>query len=493
MAAANPATPTGAETRAGDESPRRLPRLRRAWLIGPAAIAALSVVIRLVYGRGWEHYDAIYSLIWGGELAGGHKPPDIGALASPTEHPLANFVGMLLSPLRFAHQLALLELISVVSLAAIGYFAFRLGQTLFNVAVGAAFALILLTAPFLVSQTLESSSDVPFLALVLAAVALEAQRTRRGWQVMALLALAGLLRPEAWLLAAAYWLWLWPVLSPRARLGLAVLGAAPAVVWLGFDAWATGDPLKSLTGTQAAAAHIHRPTGLFTAVRHGPGDLVSVYGKWIAAGGLVGFLASLWLLRRRALLPAVVIALGCLAFVAIGTAQLSLISRYLFIPATMVALMCAVAAFGWLSLDPDGASGRWRRWWMIGGSVVFVVVAVGFGRQAADNLPGISRDAARTSRDDAALRLLLAQTPVQSALQRCGPLQTNDFRARPMVALLRGTHPFDYVLVHSRTAAHPPGIYLDNIRQPHSGSVASGFFILGRLGPWTLYDSCSVT
>ena len=40
--------------------------------------------------------------------------------------------------------------------------------------------------------------------------ALEAERPRRGTVVFALLACAGLMRPEAWLLSGLYWLWCIP-------------------------------------------------------------------------------------------------------------------------------------------------------------------------------------------------------------------------------------------------------------------------------------------
>jgi hypothetical protein len=57
-----------------------------------------------------------------------------------------------------------------------------------------------------------------------------------------LLALAGLLRPEAWLLAAVY-----GVLTRRPALAL----LAP-VLWLGFDLLLTGAPLFSLAGTRTS-------------------------------------------------------------------------------------------------------------------------------------------------------------------------------------------------------------------------------------------------
>ena len=76
--------------------------------------------------------------------------------------------------------------------------------------------------------------DVPFLALVLWAAALEARAPRRGLPVMATLAVAGLLRPEAWVLAGAYWLW-----CGWRRLDLLALAAAAPL----RGAWSTsGSP-----------------------------------------------------------------------------------------------------------------------------------------------------------------------------------------------------------------------------------------------------------
>ena len=67
--------------------------------------------------------------------------------------------------------------------------------------------------------------DIPYLALVVWAAALEAERPRRGTPVLVLLLLArGLLRPEAWLLGGLYWLWL----VARARPGASGPTALPS-------------------------------------------------------------------------------------------------------------------------------------------------------------------------------------------------------------------------------------------------------------------------
>ena len=53
--------------------------------------------------------------------------------------------------------------------------------------------------------------------------------------MLVLLAIAGLLRPEAWLFAAAYWLWIAPPLDWATRLRMAALAAVAPVLWLASD------------------------------------------------------------------------------------------------------------------------------------------------------------------------------------------------------------------------------------------------------------------
>src|SRR4029077_6063918 len=84
----------------------------------------------------------------------------------------------------------------------------RLASLWFDRWIGAVAAAIVLTrAPFL-SNGLRAYVDLPYIALCLGALTIEAKRPRAGWPVLALLVPAGLLRPEAWLFAGVYWLWL---------------------------------------------------------------------------------------------------------------------------------------------------------------------------------------------------------------------------------------------------------------------------------------------
>src|SRR5205823_1854010 len=108
---------------------------------------------------------------------------------------------------------------------------YRLGAELFSPPVGVISALVVMTRPALERDALLAYQDVPFAALVVGAVLLEARKPRRGLPVVAVLALAGLLRPEAWLLAGAYVLYLWPIASGRERLRLVGVAAIAPALW----------------------------------------------------------------------------------------------------------------------------------------------------------------------------------------------------------------------------------------------------------------------
>lgn len=103
--------------------------------------------------------------------------------------------------------------------------------------------------------------DVPFLAFVLWAAALEACRPREGTGVLVLLALAGLLRPEAWLLSAVVVLYCATGADRRQVLRWAAWAALAPVTWLALDLLLTGDPLYSLHATRDLGGLLNAPTG----------------------------------------------------------------------------------------------------------------------------------------------------------------------------------------------------------------------------------------
>jgi hypothetical protein len=377
-----------------------VPTWARNWLTPLAWIVGVGVALLILFPLGFPNYDTIYALVWGRELAHG-VGPDYGAALPPTPHPLSDLLGMATTPLGDG-AITVTMVIAYLSLGLVGYLVYRLGSLWFDRPIGAVAAAIVLTrAPFL-SNGLRAYVDIPYIALVLGALLIETKRPRAGWPVLTLLALAGLLRPEAWLFSIAYlaYLLLDPGEESRASLtradtqsaglirpalgrardallsptgaALAALALAGPLLWLLFDGITTGDFLYSLTGTQETVETLKRHTGPVDLVLWGPralGEVMQWPGMVGAAGGAVlGFA----FLRRRAALGLVATLLALGAFALLGSAGLAIIARYTMLGAAILAIFVALALLGWRLLE----SGHpWRvRWQVFAGAVALMFV-----------------------------------------------------------------------------------------------------------------------
>ena len=141
-------------------------------------VLALGTVIGFLVYPTYPNYDSYYSLLWGRELLHGVKPSFDG-YRTPTEHPLAVAFGMVLSIVGDPADRIMVgaTLASFVVLAAGLY---RLAAASFGTLVGLAAAALLCTRfdfPFLAAR---AYIDIPYLAFVVWAAALEAERPRRG-------------------------------------------------------------------------------------------------------------------------------------------------------------------------------------------------------------------------------------------------------------------------------------------------------------------------
>ncbi len=165
-------------------------------------IAGIAGVLFLIAPSGYPNYDTLYALLWGDELAHG-KSPDYGT-QPPTPHPLADLWGVIADPLGAVGAADATAVLAYLALGAIAYLVYRLAAQWFDRPIGVLAALLVLTRTPFLSNGLRAFVDLPYVALVLAALLVESRRPRAGWPVLALLALAGLLRPEAWLFSAAY-------------------------------------------------------------------------------------------------------------------------------------------------------------------------------------------------------------------------------------------------------------------------------------------------
>ncbi|HEX4364515.1 MAG TPA: hypothetical protein VHZ75_08185 [Solirubrobacteraceae bacterium] len=346
-----------------------------------AGVLLGAAALRLLAGPGLVNYDTLYALVWGRQIAHGGAP-DLNVAIAPTPHPLANLGAIVLSPLSSASAgglhgtpaTAVVIVLAYISLALLGWVVFALGREWFNAAAGVLAAAIVLTRVPVLDFGARAYVDIPFLVLLLGALLVETRSPRAGGPVLWLLALAGLLRPEAWLFSAVYLCWLLgPGLCSSARHAgprrrdawrdaapLIALAASAPLLWALHDVLLTGNPLHSLTGTRDNAVTLGRVTG----IQHVPATLPRRLGEilrepvlFAAAGG--GVLALLWHRDRRVRLGATASMLALGAFCVLATAGLPIITRYVMLMAVLLAIFAGAAVFGWLDLRP----GRHRTWW----------------------------------------------------------------------------------------------------------------------------------
>jgi hypothetical protein len=310
---------------------------RRNELLVVGALAAAAIVFWALVPT-YPNYDAYYHLVWGREIAGGHLPT-FEAYQAPTEHPLYVAICWFMQ-LFGSHGDRLLVLFTCLCHVAFTYAVYRLGTAIWDRRAGAMAALLAGSSFALLLYAARAYVDEPFLALVLWAAALEAERSgpRGRRAVWVLLVLAGLLRPEAWVLGGGYWLWL----SYRARTPLWSLLAIPFVaplIWCGVDAIVTGDPLFSLHSTSDLADELNRNRS-FSEV---PGDFVSFLADTarlpVFLAAIVGTVVA-WRARagRAVHVPLALFLAGAFTFFATSAAGLSVLPRYLTVPAVALCL-----------------------------------------------------------------------------------------------------------------------------------------------------------
>jgi hypothetical protein len=406
-----------------------------SWAFAGLCVATLAGT--LVYPT-YPVYDSYYSLLWGREILDGQLPR-FEVFRAPTEHPLAIFAGVVLDLLGgIADRVwILLILASFVALVAGVY---RLAATAFTPLVGVVAAVLLLTRFDFGFLAVRGYIDIPYLALVVWAVALEAARPRRGLPVFALLVAAGLLRPEGWLLLAIYWLWMFAGATWRQRAlwaGVALL--APAG-WLLVDGVVTGDPLYSLHYTSDSAEDLGRARSLAEIPAAIPVFLANIVKAPVLAAGAVGLFAAVILVPRRAIWPAVLLGTGIVTFVAIGVAGLSAIERYLVVAALAVLVFAAVAAGGWTLLQPSALRTAWMAAAGLAVVAAVVLTVVNLNLDRFRNELAFRGDAHRS------LEAILDEPAVRAGL-RCGPLTVPNHKLIPDA---RWVADLPYDRVHAR-------------------------------------------
>jgi hypothetical protein len=515
-----------------------VPTGARNWLTPAAFLAAVAGLLLLLFPLGFPNYDTIYALLWGRELGDGLSPDRGGALP-PTPHPLAELFGLATSPFG-SGAVDLTMVVAYLSLGLVGYLVYRLGSLWFDRSIGAVAALIVLTrAPFL-SNGLRAYVDLPYIALVLGALAIETKRPRAGWPVLALLALAGLLRPEAWLFSLAYLAYLLldfnqlfkdrggegkapdeegagmsleradtrkrglirprfvrarDIPAPSTATLIALTVAAP-ILWALFDWITSGSPTYSFTGTRETVDTLARQTGPVDLVLYGPrrlGEVLQWPGMVGAAGGLALGLAFL---RRRSEIGVAAAALALGAFALLACAGLAIIPRYTMLAAAILAVFAALALLGWRLLEPGHP---WRRAWQAFAAVV-ALMFVAWAPNQYDLLSRVDTDLTNQSEIEGDLGDLADSGSFEPL---CLPISAPNHRAVPRLA-------FDLDLPPSRIVSsteqrqprrgyflHPasPFVVHNFVLDPNDPArfqtrVPRGFRRVARNDSWVLYRRC---
>src|SRR3954449_2869459 len=395
------------------------------WAAAGLLLLAIAALVAFVVYPTFPNYDSYYSMLWAREAL--HlEPLSFDGYRTPTEHPLAILIAVPLVLLGDGGDRVLVFL-SIASMVALAAGMYRLGRLSFGPLVGFVAAALVCTRfdfPFL---AVRGYIDIPYLALVVWAAALELARPRRGLPVFLLLTAAALLRPEAWILIGFYWLWFAWKASWRARIGYAALAAVGPLAWALLDWRVTGDPLFSLHHTGDTAEELGRASGLSAVPQSTQDFLVRLDKLPVVLGGIVGGALAFWVAPRRSLLPAILFVSGVATFVAVAVAGLSVIQRYLLIPSLMVMVFCGVALAGWTMLRPGS---RVRLAWALGAAALVV-----FGAAFTLTRVNVARfDSELRFRGDAhqSLRTILGAPAVKAGI-RCGGVSVPTHKLIPDV------------------------------------------------------------
>jgi hypothetical protein len=477
----------------------------------PAVIAG-AVLLRVICGVGFANYDTLYALTWGGQLARGEAPA-YGTAIAPTPHPLVELLGVILYPLGPRAVENVTVWIGFVALSGCAWVLYRLTSLWFGRAAGVVAALILLTRVPILSYGVRAYVDVPYMFLVLCAVLVEAQRRAAaaapaGAPVLALLALAGLLRPEAWAFSGLYWLYVIARerraeageaerarRSHRALAGLTLLAAAAPLIWILSDLAITGDALWSLTNTRHTAETLERITGIGNVPEYVPRRIGEILRAPVLAGAALGGVLSLLWLRRRALVGLAAGIAAAFVFIVVAAAGLPINTRYAFLTAAILCVFCGAGVFGWTRLS---SGDRRRPWWIAAGAIVLVAL-IAF---TPSQFRSAHREMNKLARQQSIQDDLLALVDNGSISLRCGPIGVPNHAPVPLLALYLKTSPAN--VLSAQVGSIADGQYVDPaskeveedyVLDPHDPhrpvSVPSGFLEAHANRSWLIFQHCS--
>lgn len=447
--------------------------------------------------------------MWGRQLTD-LRLPDYDVFRSPTPHPLFNVYTAFVSLFGGA-AVTVLTLLSLTTFVAMLAGAYEMVRLKIGRVTAVAAVVVLLTRTDLLAYALRSMVDIPFLGLLMWAAVVELRQPRRGALVLVLLGLAGLLRPEAWLLSGVYFVWLGlgvirPALRlpgdrPTSRLLMwsAVLAAAPPLLWLGLDWLVTGDPLYSFVSTRGTAGDLLRQRPLPNAIALIPRYVGASEPFVNGVGGVIGLALGAYVLRGRMVMLAALGATGIVTYVMIAIGGLSVIPRYLLLSSIVACIGVAYALTAWLDLR-----GRARNLAIGAAVVTAVVVAVRVPAYLHD-FDELSTESRQVRSRIGGVTAIARSSRVEAATATCPPLIAPTHEVVPVLRFGLDLEKTEVIASTEVDAAPTRGTqllqagYLDpvgqtNISHPLRRAWTSfplpGFALVATTDAWLIYTSC---
>ena len=220
---------------------------------------------------------------------------------------------------------------------------------------------------------------------------------------------------------------------------LGALALAGPLLWIAFDAITTGEPLYSLTGTQATVETLERHTGPVDLVLYGPRALGEVMQWPGMVGSLGGVVLGFAFLRRRSMLGIAAVVLALAGFAFLAAAGLAIIARYTMLAGTILAIFVAVGLLGWRLLE---LGHPWRRRWQIFAGLVLAMFVIWLPNQW-DLDSRVDTDLTNQARIERDLTALVDAGAFQPL---CGPIAVPNHRAVPRLAFGLDVKPTEIVL-----------------------------------------------
>ncbi|MEI6447888.1 MAG: hypothetical protein WCO96_08425 [Actinomycetes bacterium] len=393
-----------------------------------AAVAALALgLCWLIAGTlgARAGYDSSWHVIWAQDLLAG-RSPSLDAWAAPTEHPLLVAIALLAAPFgpRASQAMVALDLFALLLVCPA---LIRLTGACFGSRASGAVAWLVLAGAYgLLLAALRGYLDVWFVLLVVVAATRHAEHGGDGAGAIPI-GLAGLLRPEGWLIAAAAAIDSMIRRDRQAAIRYSAATLVPPALWFGIDQAVTGNALLSIDTARTLALEGDGggpirviAASLLGGVR-GPATLLGAIGL-VLAWKVVGL--------RRLRTPLAIGAIGLGSAAGIAILGLTVLPRYLMLAWLALSIFAGYAVGGWSS---PGLSDSLRARWRVAGLCALVLGAVGAGAlgapaKLADEV-AIDRSMGRD------LGALLAEPSVRRGLE-CGPLTFPSFRLIPDAILV---------------------------------------------------------